>query len=128
MTNELSNILSSSKRSPHKIESDRGAEFYNSIFQNFMQSKKLYHYAKFIDEGPSIAERMIRARRILLKKLVFLAGYADWISELPSIIKRYINTIHSSVKMTPIQASKKSNRKIVYNNLKDDRDVPKTKI
>ena len=35
ITNEFSNILSSSKRSPLKLESDRGAEFYNSIFQNF---------------------------------------------------------------------------------------------
>ena len=32
---EFSNILSTSKRSPVKLESDRGAEVYNSIFQNF---------------------------------------------------------------------------------------------
>ena len=30
--------------------------------------------------------------------------------------------------MTPIQASKKSNEKIVYSNLKEDRDVPKPTI
>ena len=35
---EFSNILSSSKRSPLKIESDRGAEFYNSTFQNFLNT------------------------------------------------------------------------------------------
>ena len=42
-------------------------------------------------------------------------------SELPSVIKQYNNTIHHSTKMTPIQASKKSNQKLVYNNLRDDR-------
>ena len=31
ITQEVSNILSTSKRRPIKIESDRGAEFYNSI-------------------------------------------------------------------------------------------------
>ena len=44
-----------------------------------------------------------------------------WISELPSIVKKYNNTIHSSTKMTPIQASKKSNEKLVHSNLQDRR-------
>ena len=35
ITNEFSNILIKSKRRPLKIESDRGSEFYNSIFQIF---------------------------------------------------------------------------------------------
>ena len=30
--------------------------------------------------------------------------------------------------MTPIQASKKSNEKVVYNNLKDKREIPKPKF
>ena len=37
ITYGLSNILSTSKRSPLKIESDRGAEFHYSIFQNFLK-------------------------------------------------------------------------------------------
>ena len=52
---------------------------------------------------------------------MFEKGNADWLSELPSVIKQYNITIHSSVKMTPKTASKKSNQKVVYNNLKDDR-------
>ena len=40
ITNEFSNILTTSKRKPLKIESDRGTEFYNSIFQNILRSKK----------------------------------------------------------------------------------------
>ena len=43
----------------------------------------------------------------LLKKPVFAKGNAKWISELSSFIKQYNFTIHSSVKMKPIQASKK---------------------
>ena len=129
ITNEFSNILTNSKRKPLKLESDRGAEFYNSIFQNFLKSKSIQHYSRYTDKGPSIAERVIRTIRNLLKKLVFLAGNADWLSELPSVIKKY-NTIHSSTKMTPIQAIKKSNEKIVYSNLQDRRvkQLPKFKF
>ena len=121
ITNAFSNILSKSKRKPLKIESDRGTEFYNSIFQNFLKSKSIHHYSRYTDKGPSIAERVIRTIRNLLKKPVFLAGNADWVSELPSVVKKYNNTIHNSTKMTPIQASKKINEKLVFSNLRDDR-------
>ena len=130
ITNEFSNILKTSKRKPLKIESDRGTEFYNSIFQNFLKNKNIQHYSRFTDKGPSIAERVIRTVRSLLKKPVFEKGNADWLSELLSVIKQYNNTIHHSTKMTPIQASKKSNEKIVFDNLRDDREKqqPKYKL
>ena len=121
ITNEFSNILTTSKRSPFKLESDRGAEFYNSIFQNFLETKNIQHYSRFTDKGPSIAERVIRTVRNLLKKPVFEKGRADWLSELSSVVKQYNNTIHHSIKMTPTQASKKINEKLVFSNLRDDR-------
>ena len=83
ITDEFSNILTTSKRKPLKIESDRGTEFYNSIFQNFLKVKNIRHYSRFTDEGRSIAERVIRTIRNLLKKPIFLAGKANWLSELP---------------------------------------------
>ena len=130
ITNEFSNIITTSKRKPLKLESDRGTEFYNNIFQNLLKSKNIQHYSRYTDKGPSIAERVIRTIRNLLKKPIFLAGEASWINELSPIIKKYNNTIHHSTKMTPIQASKKSNQKLVYNNLRDDRvkQQPKFKL
>ena len=128
-TNEFSNILSTSKRSPIKLKSERGAEFYNSIFHNLLKRKNIQPYSRFTDKGPSKAERVIRTVRNLIKKPVFLKGNADWLSELPSVIKKYKNTIHSSTKMTPIQLSKKkANEKEVYSNLKGNREVRKPKI
>ena len=127
ITNEFSNVLTTSKRKPLKIESDRGSEFYNSVFQNFLKTKNIQHYSRYPDKGPSIAERVIRTIRNLLKKPVFEKGNADWISELPSVIKQYNNTIHHSIKMTPVQASKKSNEKAVFDNLRDDRQKQRPK-
>ena len=121
ITNEFSNNLTKSKRKPLKLESDRGGEFYNSVFQNFLKSKNIQHYSTFTDKGPSLAERVNKTLPYLLKKPIFLAGNADWFSELSSITKKYNNTIHSSTKMTPIQASMKSNKKLVYSNLQDRR-------
>ena len=128
ITNEFSNILTTSKRNPLKLQSDKGSEFYNSVFQNFLKSKNIHHYSQFTDKGPSIAERVIRTMRNLLKKPVFLVGNADWLSELPSVVNKYNNTIHSSTKMTPNQAYKKSNERKVYSNLRDDRIKQKPKF
>ena len=73
---------------------------------------------------------MIRAIRSLLEKPLSEKGKAHWLSELPSVIKRYKNTIHQSIKVAPKQASKKSKEKEVYSNLQDKRkkQTPKFKL
>ena len=40
-TNSFENILISSKRKPGLIESDRGEELYNNIFQVFLNDNKM---------------------------------------------------------------------------------------
>ena len=123
-------FLTASKGKPFKLESDRGAIFYNSFFQNFLKSKNIQQYSRFTDRRPSIAERVFKTIRYLLKKPVFEDGKANWISELSFVIKKYNNTFYHSTKMTPIQASKKLNEKLVYSNLQDKRNIfnPKCKI
>ena len=86
-----------------------------------MKTKNIQHYSRFTDKDSSIAERSIRTLRNLLRKPIFLAGNADWISELPSVIKKHNNTIHNSTKLKPIDPSKKSNEKEVYSILQDKR-------
>ena len=84
-------------------------------------NNKIKRYSRCTDKGAVFAERLNRTLRNLLKKPVFEKGNANWISELPSIVKKYNNTIHHSIKMTPIQASKKVNEKLVFSNLQDRR-------
>ena len=95
-----------------------------------MRSKNLQHFSRSTDKRPSIAERVIRTIRNFLKKPIFLAGNADWLSELPSVNKQYKNAIHHSTKMTPLQTSKRRNEQLVYSNLQDKRRKlnPKNKL
>ena len=68
--------------------------------------------------------------RNFLQKPVFEKGNADWKSELPSVLKKYNITIHHSIKTTPVEASKKLNEKILFDNLKQIREnqSPKFKL
>ena len=93
-----------------------------------MQAKNIQHYSRLTYKSPSIVERVIRTVKKLLKKPVSEKGNADWLSELPSVIKKYNNSIQSSTEMTPIETRKQSNEKEVYSNFKDNRDVRKPKF
>ena len=122
------NILISSKRSPNLIETDRGKEFYNNIFQDFLNKNNIKLYSRNSSYGAVFAERFNRTIRDLLKKIVFEQGDAKWIDILPTITKQYNNRIHSSTKLTPIQASLKKNEGYVYKNLLDKRKKVKPKF
>ena len=129
ITDEFSKILKSSRRQPIKLESGRGREFCTSTFRNFLKFKNIHRYSKFTHKKPSIVERQVRTLRNLLEKVVFEKN-DDWLFELPSEIKKYNNTIHSSTKITPSQASMKIKEKDVHFKLQDGRQkrTPKFKL
>ena len=122
------NILLSSKRSPNLIESDRGKEFYNNIFQDFLNKNNIKLYSRNSSYGAVFAERFNRTIRDLLKKIVFEHGDAKWIDVLPTITKQYNNRIHTSTKLSPKDASLKKNEGFVYKNLLDKRKKVKPKF
>ena len=122
------NILISSKIKPNLIESDRGKEFYNIIFQDFLNKNNIKLYSRNSSFGSVFAERFNRTIRDLLKKPVFEKGDGNWIDILPIITKQYNNRMHSSTKLTPIQASLKKKEGYVYKNLLDKRKKVKTKV
>ena len=126
--NSFENILLNSKRKPNLIESDRGKEFYKNIFQDFLNKNDIKLYSRNTSLGSVFAERFNCTIRDLLKKIVFERGDANWIDVLPTITKQYNNRIHSSTKLTPIQASLKKNESYVYKNFLDKRKKIKPKF
>ena len=121
--NSFENILISSKRKPNLIETDRGKEIYNNIFQDYLNKNKIKLYSRNTELGAVFAERFNRTIRDLLKRPVFEKGDGNWIDVLPTITKQYNNKTHSSTKLTPTQASLKKNEGYVYKNLLDKRKL-----
>ena len=68
------------------IQSDEGSEFINKLVQN-----KIY-------------------------KNFTLNNNTVWIKDLNKLVKEYINSYHRTIKINPIDASKKSNENIVRKN------------
>ena len=128
LKNSLENILLGSKRKPNLIESDRGKEFYNNIFQDFLNKNDIKLYSRNTSVGAVFAERFNRTIRDLLKKPVFEKGNANWIDVFSTITKQYNNKVHSSTNLTPTQASLKKNEGYVDINLLDKRKRIKPKF
>ena len=122
------NILINSKRKPDLIESDLGKEFYNNIFQDFLNKNNIKLFSRNISYGAVFAERFDLTIRNLLKRPVFEKGDANWIDVLPTITKQYNNRVHTSTKLSPKDASLKKNEGYVYINLLDKRKQIKPKF
>ena len=114
------NILINSKRKPNVIESDRGKEFYNNIFQDFPKKNNIKLFSKNNSLCAVFAERFNRTIRYLLKRPVFEQGDANWIDILPTITKLYNNRINTSTKLSPKDDSLEKNEGFVYKNLLDN--------
>ena len=121
------NILISPKRKPNLIESDRGKEFYNKVFQDLLDNNNIKLYSRNTYLGAVFAERFNKSLRNLLKKPVFERGDGNWIDILSTTTKQYDNKVHSSTKLTPIQASLKKNEDYIYKTLLDKRKKIKPK-
>ena len=122
------NIIITSKRKPTLLESDRGKEFYNNIFQDFLNKNNIKLYSRNSSYGAVFAERFNRTIRDLLKRPVFEKGDGNWIDVLPKITKQYNNRMHSSTKLSPKDASLKKNEGFVYKKLLDKRKKVKPKF
>ena len=130
ITDAFSQIIKTSKRKPNLLETDDGKEYVNKIFNEFLINHNIKRCSRNTALGAVYAELFNRTIRNLIKKPVFEKGNGDWLSELTSVIKKYNNTLHHSTKLTPIQASKKSNERKVCSNLQDQRvkQQPKYKL
>ena len=82
------NILISSKRKRNLIETDRGKEFYNNFFQDFLNKNDIKLYSRNSSYGAVFAERFNRTIRDLLKRPVFEKSDGNWIDILPRITKQ----------------------------------------
>ena len=63
-----------------------------------------------------------------LKRSFSKKGDGNWVDILPTITKQYNNRVHSSIKLTPIQANLKRNEGYFYQNLLYKRNKIKPKL
>ena len=116
IVNALKEIFKESGRRPAKLWTDKGREFFNKDVRDLV-----YLYATENEEKSSIAERWIRTMKEKMFKYFTDNNTYNYIDALPELVEDYNNTVHSSTKLTPTDASKEENELKVWRNLYPDR-------
>ena len=119
-------------RKPQYIWTDKGKEYYNKHVKELLDKNKITLYSTENEEKSSVCERWNRTIKTKMWKQFTVQGNTQYLDMLPKLVKQYNNTKHSSIKMTPTEASKKKNEGTVYFNLYGDmetsRQKPKFKV
>ena len=97
------------KRKPKTMWVDKGKEFYNKDVKDLIEL-----YSTENEEKSSVVERWIRMMKEKMWKYFSAKSTNVYIDQLPDLVKEYNNTRHSSIKMTPVKASKKENELTVW--------------
>ena len=115
--NSFKDIFKKSKRKPNFIQSDEGTEFTNKHVQKFFNDNNIKWYHTYNrDIKCSICERFNRTILNKIYKNFTLNNNTIWIKDLNKLVKEYNNSYHRTIKMKPVDASKKSNENIVRKN------------
>ena len=110
-------ILSKSKRKPMKLQFDKGSEFKNSTFLNFLQDKGIDFFTTENDDiKAAVVERFNRTLKERLYRYFTKKNTLRYVEVLPSIVRSYNHSYHRSIKRSPVQV-KPSNQEEVWNAL-----------
>lgn len=111
----LKHIISTSKRKPKLLWVDKGKEFYNKDVKALVDI-----YSTENEEKSSVIERYNRTMKEAMWKYFSSHNTNRYSDVLKDLVKQYNNKVHSSIGMSPTNASLKRNEKVVYNTLYED--------
>ena len=119
------------KRKPKFLWTDKGKEFYNKQVQDLLNENNIKLYSTNNSEiKSSIVERYNKTFKNMMYKKFTENNNTIFYNILDELVNNYNNKYHSTIKMTPIEGSKKINEKKIKNiyNFEKTKKLGKFKI
>ncbi len=111
-------IFDLSRRKPMYVVSDKGKEYTNADFQNFLKTNNINYYStKNEDTKACIAERFIRSIKELIFKYLTAKNTLKYVDVLDQLTDTYNKRYHRSIRMSPSQVNE-TNILQVWHNIK----------
>ena len=95
-------ILIQSNRKPNKMWVDKGSEFYNASFKEWLRDNDIVMYSTNNEGKSVVAERFIRTLKRKICKYMTSISKNVYIDKLDDIVNEHNNTYHTTIKMKPI--------------------------
>ena len=103
-------------RSPKFLWTDRGKEFYNKQVQDLLNENNIKLYSTNNSEiKSSVVERFNRTFKNMMFKKFTENNNTIFYDIIDDLVNEYNNKYHSTIKMSPIEGSKKINEKKIEN-------------
>ena len=119
-------------RTPSRLWTDKGREFYNKPVKQLLHKNNVILYSTENEEKSSIVERWNRTIKRNMWKYFTANNTHKYIDILPSLVEKYNNTYHHSIKCTPTQALEPRNfiaiSNSLYGKMKQLAKAPKLKV
>ena len=104
------------QRKPKFLWTDRGTEFYNKQVQDLLNENNIKLYSTNNSEiKSSVVERFNRTFKNMMYKKFTENNNTIFYNILDELVNNYNNKYHSTIKMTPIEGSKKVNENKIKN-------------
>ena len=98
-------IVNSSGRKPDHIWVDEGKEFYNKHMDEWIKENNINRYSTHGEHKSAVVERFNRTLETIMWKRFTAENTRNWIDMLDKLLLQYNNKKHSTIKMTPTEAS-----------------------
>ena len=86
-------------RTPQRLETDDGKEFYNHTFQNLMKDKDTHHFSTTGDTKASVVERFDRTLKSRMYRYFTSANTYKYLNILQALVKGYNESFHRGIGM-----------------------------
>ena len=96
---------------------DKGSEFNSKHFKEFLKRKGINLYYTENEEKSGVVERWNKTMKNRMWTMFTVNNNTVYWDKIDKLVNDYNNSRHSSVKVTPVAASKKANESKVWSNL-----------
>ena len=105
-------IVDNSNRIPKHIWVDKGKEFYNKNMDEWLKENKINRYSTFGEHKSAVVERFNRTLKEKMWKRFTAENTRNWVDMIDRLLSEYNKTVHSTIGMNPIKASKIKNSEL----------------
>ena len=120
-------IVETSKRRPMYVWVDEGKEFYNKDMTAWLKDENITRYSTHGEHKSAIVERFNRTHKERMWRRFTAENTRNWIDMLDELLSQYNNSYHNTIRMRPVDASKKENESEVWENLfRDEEHIKKS--
>jgi len=109
----FASVVADTYRKPNHVQSDKGREFLNAIFQEYLRSQHILFYTTENDDIKcAIAERFIRTLKSKMWRMFTHRKSYRYVDVLQDLVASYNATHHSSIKMAPRAVTERNEQKV----------------